>query len=220
VLTDLLDLLRNVLVMSYSRNEQYLPDLSEGQIAEVRELAARVEAPRLAKVVDLLMEAESGMRHGISKRTVLEMALIRASRAAQTVSIDEVIKQLAALRQQVVPGGAPALPDDKKKVTDAGLAEPGIARTPPPAPPATPPPRSTPVVRPSAPPVSTTPEPKPVAAAVAAPPRAAAAPVVPAVAPATDEPSPAASKTIQVWVKDPKVRMVMDAFNGDILDIR
>jgi hypothetical protein len=160
------------------------------------------------------------MRHGISKRTVLEMALIRASRAAQTVSIDEVIKQLAALRQQVVPGAGPATPDDKKKVTDAGSAEPGIARTPPPAAPVPPIPRSAPAVQPAATPRPTSPETKPPPAAVVTPRQTPDTPAVPATVPVTDEPPPPASRSMQVWAKDPKVRMVMDAFNGDILDIR
>ena len=207
VLTDLLEHLRNVLVFAYCRNEAYLPDLSDSQIAEVKELAARAEPARLARVVDLLMEAEGGMKTGLSKRTVMEMALIRSCRAASAVSIDEVLRQLNALKQQLDPHAAASSLEDKKKVVEAAPA-------PRPTPASAPPPALAPVPASSVPPSPRPVSPAPASAFRPAPTPAPAAPDAPVKPPETP------SRSIQAWASDPKVRMVMNAFNGDILDVR
>jgi DNA polymerase-3 subunit gamma/tau len=197
VLVDLLEHLRNVLVFAYSRNETYLPDLSDAQIEEVKELAARVEPRRLVRVVELLMEAEQSMRSTLSKRTVMEMALIRSGRAAENVTLDEVLRQLHALRAQA---GGETGEGDKKKVAEA-TPKPPAPSAPSPARAAPAPARPAP---PSPPPDSRPPPPPP--------------PASPDPAPA--EPAPPPPRSLQAWAQDPKVRLVMDTFNGDILDVR
>ena len=77
---------------------------------------------RLLRIIELLIDADSRMRYALSKRTMLETALIRASRAATVATIDELMKQVAALKglsvtPVAVQESAEAY-DVKKKSTD------------------------------------------------------------------------------------------------------
>ena len=48
----------------------------------------------MLRITDILAETEGRMRYALSKRTLLETALIRCARAARVVSLEEVIKQI------------------------------------------------------------------------------------------------------------------------------
>ena len=63
---------------------------------------------RLLRVVDILSETENRMRYALSRRTLLETALIRASRVAKVVTIDEIMNQLESLKRALSgQGGLP-----------------------------------------------------------------------------------------------------------------
>ena len=160
------------------------------------------------------------MKTGLSKRTVMEMALIRSCRAASAVSIDEVLRQLHALKQQLDPHAAASSLEDKKKVVEAVPApRPAPAAAPAPAPlaPVAPVPSASLPPRPVAPAPPPAPSFRPAPGPAGSPPAAPAGTATPA-APAKPPETP--NRSIQAWASDPKVRMVMNAFNGDILDVR
>jgi DNA polymerase III subunit gamma/tau len=102
-------------------------------IPDVRREALRAQAGeadpnRLIRVIEILTETEGRVRTALSRRTLLETALIRCARAARTVSLDEIMRQLDALKLSL--GGAPAAaPPAKKKTADAvrETAEPTAA---------------------------------------------------------------------------------------------
>ena len=59
----------------------------------------------MLRVVDILAETENRMRYALSRRTLLETALIRCARAATVVSLDELVRRIGAL--QAGPGEPP-----------------------------------------------------------------------------------------------------------------
>jgi hypothetical protein len=60
------------------------------------------ETGKVLRVVDILTETNDRMRFALSKRTLLETALIRCGRAATVVTLEEVLARIEALRD----GGA------------------------------------------------------------------------------------------------------------------
>lgn len=105
VLIELLEFFRDVLVFSYTKKPESLPDLSESQREDVKTVEAQSDAAHLVRIVEILMDSESQIRHGLSRRTALEMALIRAARSASFSTLDDVVRQVAILRKELPPPG-------------------------------------------------------------------------------------------------------------------
>ena len=99
VLMELLDHFRNVLITVYSGDVRHLQDLTAKQGDQVTEQAEGQEPGRLVRMIDTLIETQGTLRHALSRRVQVEMALIRCARAAKQVSIDEVIREVGRLRE-------------------------------------------------------------------------------------------------------------------------
>lgn len=98
VVLELLDQFRNVLIVMHAGKNAAAFDLPETQIDTLKNQAAKSSDGRLLRIIELLIDADSRMRYALSKRTMLETALIRASRAATVATVDELMKQVAALK--------------------------------------------------------------------------------------------------------------------------
>jgi hypothetical protein len=67
------------------------------------------------QIADQLGEMEGHLRYALSVRTLIEMSLVRCARVARSVSLEEVLKRLNAIRTAEPPaaaalGAAPAKP--------------------------------------------------------------------------------------------------------------
>jgi DNA polymerase-3 subunit gamma/tau len=122
VVLELLDQFRNLLIILHAGNRAAEFDLPETQIDTLKKQAAKSSDGRLLRIIELLIDADSRMRYALSKRTMLETALIRASRAATVATIDELMKQVVALKGlSVTPTAVQETTepyDVKKKSTD------------------------------------------------------------------------------------------------------
>jgi DNA polymerase III gamma/tau subunit len=103
--------------------------MADAQVAVLKEQVQGVPPGRLARITDVLLESQAGVRFALSRRTTLELTLVRAARAATVVSIDELVRQVQALR-----GSAAVTPHAAR---DAGPA-PAAPRPAAPRPPETP----------------------------------------------------------------------------------
>ncbi len=106
---ELLEHFRNLLVASHAEEMLKDQDLPEQQIATLRNQAKIVDGSRLAEMVDVLIDVQSQLRYALSRRTTLEISLVKAARIVTTVSIDEVLQRLQQARQDVdasVPAAA------------------------------------------------------------------------------------------------------------------
>ena len=110
VLVDLLEHMRNVLIQAYSPKSELLKELTDSQLEVVRSQAAKTDPARVSNLLETLLDAESRLKHSLSKRTLLETSLIRAARDAYHVTLDEVLRQIEALK-----AGLPEAADEKKK---------------------------------------------------------------------------------------------------------
>lgn len=92
---------RNLLVWMYVKDSAGM-DLVEAQVECLKLQASMTNPERVIRISDILGETENRMKYALSKLTLFETALIKCSRAATVVSIDEVIRQINALKAGVV----------------------------------------------------------------------------------------------------------------------
>ena len=119
LLADLLNHFRNLLLFQVSRGDSNLLEVSEMEIAALKQQSAAVNAESLIRVLEVLTDAELRLRDAASKKILVEVALLKAIEARSAMSLDSVLKQLGELRHQTGTGGTPA----PKQVESAPVAE-------------------------------------------------------------------------------------------------
>ncbi len=105
VVMELLESFRNLLVVLYAGKDASALELSESQLQFYQAHAPETDAGRIIRIIDALVECDGRMRYALSKKTLLETGLIRCSRAAETVTINELLKQVADLKKNFKSGG-------------------------------------------------------------------------------------------------------------------
>ncbi|TAN39190.1 MAG: DNA polymerase III subunit gamma/tau [Verrucomicrobia bacterium] len=105
VIVELLGYFRDLLVCRYAGDTTALPDLTDDQIARLKTTAAQLDPDRLLRIVEILIEADARMRYALSRRTLLEIALVRGCRAACVASLDEVLRAVQQARDDLGGGG-------------------------------------------------------------------------------------------------------------------
>ncbi|MDH3346379.1 MAG: DNA polymerase III subunit gamma/tau, partial [Kiritimatiellaceae bacterium] len=121
VVLELLDHFRNLLIVMHAGTNADTFDIPATQIDLLKRQTEKTSNGRLLRVIDLLIDADGRMRYALSKRTLLEASLIRASCAATVATIDELMQQVAALQDGPEPATAQEAPVDytiKKKPSD------------------------------------------------------------------------------------------------------
>ncbi|MCS6772256.1 MAG: DNA polymerase III subunit gamma/tau [Kiritimatiellae bacterium] len=96
VSVELLDYIRDLMVVSCTGRL-----LGESEAAGessrldlMRAQASRLDLARLSRIGDILVEVQAQMRYSLSRRTLLELALVRAARTASSVSLEDVLVAL------------------------------------------------------------------------------------------------------------------------------
>ncbi len=111
LLSDLLNHFRNLLIFQVSRGDLNLLEVSEAEVAALKEQASLANVESLTRILEVLTDAEIRLRDTASRRILLEVTLLKAIEARQAVSLDSVLKQLNELRGgQSGTGVSPAFP--------------------------------------------------------------------------------------------------------------
>ena len=105
VVMELLESFRNLLVVLYAGDVANALELPEAQHEFYKARAPDTEAGRVLRIIDALVETDGRIRYALSKRTLLETGLIRCSQAAETATINELLKQVVALKKNFKFGG-------------------------------------------------------------------------------------------------------------------
>lgn len=117
LIIELLEHYRNILVALHAGVQSDVLDVTGAQRRVLESQMKHASAGRLLDVVHILTDTDARLRYALSRRTLVEMALIRAARVATMVSIDDILKHLHGLReavaQQVPPDGTA---EDRKSV--------------------------------------------------------------------------------------------------------
>ena len=117
---EVLEYLRNLLVVAYAADVLGERELADAQLTTLRRQAGLVPTGRLAQVVEVLIEAQGQIRNALARRTILEVALIKAARAASVASLDEVLAILGGLE---VAEGIPSAPTQQVSEVPAAYGE-------------------------------------------------------------------------------------------------
>ena len=104
LLGDLLNHFRNLLIYQIAQGDLRMLEVSEGEAASLKEQTALVTADVLARIMEVLADAEGRLRDATSKKIFIEVALLKAIQARNAVSIDSVLKQLQQLRGEAGGG--------------------------------------------------------------------------------------------------------------------
>jgi DNA polymerase-3 subunit gamma/tau len=98
LLSDLLNHFRNLLLFQVSRGDLNLLEVSEAEIAALKEQNALANTDSLTRVLEVLSDAELRLRDTASKKILIEVTALKAIEARSAISIDSVLKQLNQLR--------------------------------------------------------------------------------------------------------------------------
>jgi DNA polymerase III subunit gamma/tau len=125
LLQDLLGHFRNVLVWLHAPELAGSFDLTDTQIEGLKAQAKLADGEKLLRVLEILTEAANQAKYALSRRTVVEVALLKAARAASVVSIDELIAQIrASLADDDAPASSAVEPDLPAPNEEGRVAEP------------------------------------------------------------------------------------------------
>jgi len=140
LLSDLLNHFRNLLIFQVSRGDLNLLEVSEAEVAALKEQSALANTGSLTRIMEVLSDSELRLRDTASKKILIEVAMLKAIEARNAVSLDLVLKQLNQLRGGGT--GIPAAPqpvEGRASAPSAAGAKPG-SRPAPSAPAPNPPP--------------------------------------------------------------------------------
>jgi len=115
VIEELLGHLRNLLLFAYTKSDKHLGELTDAQRATVAAEAAELTPARVARVVDLILESHSQLNRALNRRVTVEMILVRAARAASVVPVEQIVRDLHALRDHVGGDASEEAGEPKKK---------------------------------------------------------------------------------------------------------
>ena len=99
LLLELVEYYRNLLIYLETEGRGDDIDLAESQVEALKAHATLVDAERLLRIMDILSETADRLRYALSKKTLLEVTLIRCARAVKFVSLEKIaadLKNLAA----------------------------------------------------------------------------------------------------------------------------
>ncbi len=110
LLGDLLNHFRNLLIFQVSKGDLNLLEVSETEVAALKEQAGLAGTDVFTRVLETLADAELRLRDAASKKILLEVTLLRAIESRNTLPLDAVLKQLNQLRAQGVGNGIATAP--------------------------------------------------------------------------------------------------------------
>ena len=100
LLSDLLNHFRNLLIFQVARGDLNLLEVSEAEVAALKEQSGLADTASLTRILEVLTDAELRLRDIASKKILLEVAMLKAIEARSAISLDAVLKQLNQLRGQ------------------------------------------------------------------------------------------------------------------------
>ena len=102
VVVELIESFRNILIFCFSKDKNINIDASKEQQEIYFKQASVVDGSRIIRIIDCLIDTDSKMRYALSKKIILETGLIRCSRVSETMSINELVAELAELKKKTV----------------------------------------------------------------------------------------------------------------------
>jgi DNA polymerase III subunit gamma/tau len=100
LLTELLDHFRNLLVVTLAPTDIGV-ELPETELDLLKAQAQRIDSDAVLRVIDALVATEGKLRYALSKRILFEIAVVKAIKAREAVSLNALLKKLNELKGQL-----------------------------------------------------------------------------------------------------------------------
>ncbi len=120
---ELIDHLRNLLILKAVGDVNDLLDLSEAELAALRQQADGATLDDLQRHLAILLRADGELAHTSFPRLVLEMALVRMATLAPAVPVDELLERLKKIEE----GGGGGVADARAQWRATPPASPGVS---------------------------------------------------------------------------------------------
>ncbi len=104
IAADLTEHVRNILLMQAADGAEDILDVSEENMALLREDAASASASTLMRYVRVLSETLNALRYAVNKRVVLETTLIRLSRPQMEGDLTSLTERIRQIEEQLSSG--------------------------------------------------------------------------------------------------------------------
>ena len=105
LVVDLVRHFRDLLVYLHTKGKSDGLDLTDAQRAALVEEAKAATPDGVLKVVETLIDLDERIRVALSRRTLLEAGLIRASRSATATPLVEILRRVTALQKELAAAG-------------------------------------------------------------------------------------------------------------------
>ena len=106
-LRDLLQHLRNLLIVKFCEDPLKLLDVEDSTIGQLKEQAGKAGEARLIRSIDLLSSLESELKWSTQPRVLFELAAVKLCRPQQEDSMEALVDRIEVLERQLKKG-APA----------------------------------------------------------------------------------------------------------------
>jgi DNA polymerase-3 subunit gamma/tau len=101
---ELLDLFRTMTIIKAVGTGADLPDMADGELAEIGELLQDIDLVALQRHLTILLKAEGELHQSAMPRLVLELALIKMATLVPLVPVTDLIERLKVLEGKVSSG--------------------------------------------------------------------------------------------------------------------
>lgn len=105
-LKDLLNHMRNLLIVKSCDNPEYLLDVAESTLERLKLQAKNAGEGRLIRTIEHLSSLESEMRYSTQPRVLFELAAIKLCRPEQEASLEALQDRVETLERKLKGGGA------------------------------------------------------------------------------------------------------------------
>ena len=106
---DFILFLRNLLLLKTADDAEDLLDMSEDNLAQMREDAALVDENTLMRYIRVFSELSNQIRFANQKRVLIELAFIKLTKPEMEQNMDSILERLEKL-ERMVEEGIPAMP--------------------------------------------------------------------------------------------------------------
>lgn len=115
---DLISHYRNILMIKVTNNPEEVLDMSEENIALIKEQASRIRAEEAMRCIRILQEAEGDAKLSKQARIYLELAIIKMCKIEYDTSNEIILSRLNSLEEKLKRGIITAVPVEEVSLRD------------------------------------------------------------------------------------------------------
>ncbi len=101
---DLINHLRNLLIVDICQDPSGLIDVSQSTLEQYRHQASKMNQSRIIRAIEILTELDAETKWNTKPRVMLEMAMVKICRPQDGQSLEDLMDRIAVLEQQISQG--------------------------------------------------------------------------------------------------------------------